>query len=99
MIPDSEGYWWYKNLDNEWVPGRIRLIGRVLAFAGAPVADWPTDRWADRLYAPDEYPRYHRLTGEPVAYTEPEAAGRVNVDFDKDGCVVGLEVLHAEGGK
>lgn len=56
-------------------------------------------QWGERLYAPSEYPRYHRITGEPVARTETSANGRINVDFDRDGCVVGLEVLHAEGGK
>jgi uncharacterized protein YuzE len=56
-------------------------------------------QWGDRLYAPDEYPRYLRITGEPVVVTHVSPNGRINADFDADGCVVGIEILHAEGGK
>lgn len=105
MIPDCEGWWWYRPIDGvAWTPKKVEDFNGVLKFDryNAPycgVSEDPHVQWGERLYAPDQYPRYHRLTGEPVAVTHTSMNGRINVDFDKDECVVGIEILHAEGGK
>ena len=79
--------------------GTVRCRIEKLQFRAVREAEMPPCRGRRSSSRFTEYPRYLRITGEPVVVTYAGPNGRINVDFDKDERVVGIEFLQAEAWK
>lgn len=102
MIPDCEGWWWIRHSTRpKWRP---EYVSANLTIPFGPHGDpkhvsFFAGCWGERLYTPDEFPRYIRLTKNPVCVTHTTGNGLIHVDYDSDAVLVGIEILHAEKSK